>query len=270
LLEVVDFQQWRPSLYRKTAAYLAAQAYLLRGLIELHRLQLQQRIGSCQKAVEYATAADHPALLVKALTLLGNASYDQRRATDMLHTYQHARYLLNQSQLPLPEVLHSKVLMGLAHAYAQQGKATEALNALHEAHAVCPDETEEVPVFLAADDGLFSLILFDGWVRLDLGKHEAKRQHALDAAKALACIDALPPTLFVPERIRLEITNRRAQAALTIGDLDAYCHYTRQHAEEMKALSSEKRRQERRLIYQMALKRWPQETKIAALAQVLF
>lgn len=260
---------WHPSLYRKTAAYLAAQAYLLRGLIELHRLQFQQRICSCRKAVEYATAADNPALLVKALTQLGNACYDHQLSADMLHAYQHAKYLLDQSQPPLPAILHSKVLMGLAHAYAQQGKATEALNALREAHTVFPDETEEVPVYLSADDGLFSLILFDGWVRLDLGKRESQQQYALDAAKALAYIDTLPPTLFVPERIRMEITNRRAQAALVVGDLDAYCHYTLQHAEEMKALSSEKRRYERMITYKTALKRWPHEAKIAELAKVI-
>ena len=264
--------EWaRPaSTYQKTAAYLASQAYLLLGLVELHRLQFQQRIVYCREAVEYAKGAENRLLLIKALAVLGNALYDHKQYADMLQAYQQAKYLLDGTQIPIPCVLQSKVLTGLAHAYAQQGNVADALKTMSEAHTIFPGETtEDVPVFLSADDGIFSLILFDGMVRLDLGRQEPKQEHHVGADKALARIEELPQTVFVPERIRAEIINRRAQAAIALGQLDEFRDFTLQSVKTLQVMQSEKRRYELVINYKTALKKWPHEPKVVELADVV-
>lgn len=260
------------SSYQRTAAYLAAQGYLLLGLIALHRLHFQQRIICCKEAVKCAREAKDDALLVKALTQLGDAYYDEQLYTKMLQVYQQAKYVLEETEnVPgsLQNILQSEVLMGLAHSYAQKGQVTDALNAMSEARMMSPGDLEHVPIFLSADGGLCKLILFEGWVRLDLGKYEPKHEYYTDATKALARIEELPQTLAVPERLRLEITNRRAQAAIGLGDLDAFCHYTLQSVEGLKTITSEKRRQEMVANYKQARKRWPQEPEVVQLADVI-
>ncbi len=254
---------------QKTAAYLTAQSYQLLGLIALHRLHFPQRIIYCKEAVNYAKESEDDALLVKALTQLGNAYYDGNHYSKMLQTYQQAKHILNETKKPIPYILQSKVLMGLAHAYAQHGKCINALNAINEAHTIYPEEAEDVPVFLSADEGPFSLILFDGWVHLDLGKHEPQQGHYVCAAKALARIEELPQTLLVPERIRIEITNRRAQVAIVLNDLDLFHEYTLQSVENLKVMHSEKRRQEVLTNYKAARIKWPHEPQVLELADLL-
>lgn len=253
------------SSYQRTAAYLASQSCLLLSLVASHRLWSQQRVAYCEEAVVYAKYADDHTLLVKTLTMLGNARYDLGEYGAMFQVYQEAMKSLEE----VPRVLQSKVLMGLAHAYAQRGQTAEALTTLSKAYRVFPEEGEDVPVFLSADDGLYSLILFDGWVRLDLGARDPQKEHYECAEKALARLDDLPKTVLIPERIRLEITNRRAQAALGLGDLDAFQHFALQSAEGIKQIMSEKRRQELVATYKAARKRWPHESSLLEMAEVL-
>lgn len=259
--------QWaqESSTYQKTAAYLAAQGLLLSGFIALHRLQLQQRVIYCREAVKYAREANEHALLVKALTQLGNAYYDRQRYQEMLHAYQEATTFLQE----VPCSLQSKVLMGLAHAHAQQGNETDAMMTLTRAREVFPETIEDVPAFLAADDGEYSLILFEGWIRLDLGKHYPEREYNEQAATALAQIDHFGANILLPERYRHEIVNRRAQAAIALGQLDLFHALTVQSAEMLRMMQSEKRRQELLINYKTALRRWPREASVTELADVV-
>lgn len=262
-------RQSSSSSFQKTSAYLAAQCYMLLGLIALHRLHFQQRIIYCKEAVKYARISENNTLLVKTLTQLGNAYYHVNDYAKMLHACQQAQHILNEAKEPVPYILQSKVFTGLAHAYAQHGQEVEALNAMSKARTVYPSAPEEVPVFLSADEGRFSLILFDGLVHLDLGKHLSKQGHYVCAAKALSRIEELPPTLFVPERIRIEITNERAQAAIALNDLDSFQEYTLQSVESLKTMNSEKRRQELLTNYKEARKVWPHEPRVIELADLL-
>ncbi|MBA2678450.1 MAG: hypothetical protein H0U76_08670 [Ktedonobacteraceae bacterium] len=253
------------STYQRTAAYLAAQACLLLGFIELHRLQFQQRIVYCSEAVKYAREAEDNPLLVKALTQLGNAYYDQGVYTKMLQAYQEAQHFMKD----VPRSLQSKVFMGLAHAYAQHGQATEALDTINQARQIFPGEIEDVPTFLSADDGEYSLILFEGWIRLDLGKHFPDKDYNEQAAKALAQIDDVPTSTPIPERYRHEIINRRAQAAIAAGKLDMFRDYTLQSSQILQVMHSGKRRQELVINYKTALKKWPHESRVVELADVV-
>jgi transcriptional regulator with XRE-family HTH domain/tetratricopeptide (TPR) repeat protein len=263
--------QWarQPSASQKTAAYLASQGYLLLGLIAHHRLQAQQRVRYTEEAVVYAREADDPVLLVQALMQQGDALYYVGAYDAMLHRYQEARYLLEKSAPTFPQVQRGRVPLSLAHAYAQQGQAREALNAISEARIAFSQETEALPPFLAADEGLFTLILVEGWTHLDLGMRDPKRAHYESATKAFAQVEDLPKTVFVPQRFRIEIRNRQAQAAVGLGDLEAFHHSTLQSVEGLKHFASEKRRQELIINFRAARQRWPHEPRLLELADVL-
>lgn len=258
----------RSSSYQKRAAYLAAQGYLLLSLIASHRLRPQQRVTYCEQAVTCATVSGDHVIRIKAQSMLGNALYDQEAYGRMLQAYLEAKDGIGKNE-EVPHLLQCKVLMGLAHAYAQHGQVQEALNTISEARNVFPDEGEDVPAFLSADDGMFSLVLFEGWVRLDLGKRDYRVEHAQFAAQALAKIEQFPSTVLVPERIRIEITNRRAQAAIDLGELEAFRDYTLQGAESLRHTQSEKRRQEMVRNFKAARQKWPKDTRVLELADVL-
>jgi hypothetical protein len=89
------------------------------------------------------------------------------------------------------------------------------------------------------------------------------------AAHALAQIENLSATTLIPERYRHEILNRRAQAAIALEDLDAFRDYTLQSAESLKHVHSEKRRQELIVNYKAARKKWPDESQVLEIADVL-
>jgi tetratricopeptide (TPR) repeat protein len=254
--------------YRQRASYLAAQNYLLLGLVAHHRLRFSERVTHCQRAVTFAQEANDPLLLLKALTQLSSALYSENRFAEILHVLQRAKQVLAETISPVPSILQSRVVADLARAYASQGQKQKALAAIGEARTLFPSNQEEMPVFLAADEGLALLILYEGWVSIDLGRSEQKREHYQRAAQALAEIEHFPQALFVPERIRVEITNRRAQAAIALGNLDAFCHYTQQSAASFSTLKSAKRRQEALENWQAARQRWPKEPGVLELADL--
>jgi len=235
------------------------------GIVELHKMHLQQRMVYYKKAVLRARNAEDRALLVKTLTCLGDASYDQKSYDEMLMAYQEAVGFLGE----VPRVLQSRVLMGLALAYAQHGRVKEALEALSKARFIYNGEVENVPVFLTTNNGLFTSVLFEGWVRLDLDKCYPQGDHSTYAAKALAQIDLFAENAFVPERIQLEILNRRAQAEVALGNLDGFYAYTVQGIHGVKQLGSEKRRHEVVTNYRAARDKWPNEPLVQEVADLL-
>jgi tetratricopeptide (TPR) repeat protein len=252
---------------RTEAAALAAQGALLLGLVAHHDLQPGRRWAYDQEAVRLSRMVGEPALLVKALTMLGGACFYLGRAQEMLAAYEEAAQLLDQ----VPPILQSKVQMGLARAYARQGRAREALETMARARDGFPDEPDwlALPPFLAADEGKHFLILFESFVRLELQKHEERREHLVAAAQALAQVERLPPMQAVPERARLGLLNQRALVAVAGGDLEAYTSYALQGAQGLQRFPSQMRRQEWAGHLKQALARWPQEERVRDLLDLL-
>lgn len=253
------------SFYQKRTAYLAAQGCFLTGLIKLHRLRFYERLIYSRKAVEYAKLSGDTTLYVMLLASLGNTFYNLKQYLEMLQVYQEASYHLKT----VPYTLKSKVFAGLAHAYAQTGQVQEALRYIGEARTVFPTEYEEVPSFLSMDYGLFQVILFEGLTFLDLDKCYPDNGYAQDAWNKLTQIDYLSKGTNVPERIRIEIVNQRAMAAVRARNMEDFRAQLIAGAEGAKALESEKRRQEAFANYKAATKAWPHEAKVLELADLL-
>nr|BBH92367.1 hypothetical protein KTA_05660 [Thermogemmatispora argillosa] len=259
---------YEPSGVQQEAAYLAAQACFFLRQCAYHRLQFQQELAYGLEGVELSRLAGDSTLLVKALTKVSLDYFHLLYHWQALKALEEAHSLLPQ----VPQVLGGTVHTGLALAYARQGRAREALEHLSRAKAVSEEpglRWEELPVYLQADEGVWRLILREGWVHLELSRHGEESEHARAAERALAQIERWSGRLAVPERIRLEIVNRRGEAAIGRGELEEYVSYTVEGAEGAKRLGSSKRRQELVSNWRKALERWPWEKRVRELGELV-
>jgi tetratricopeptide (TPR) repeat protein len=256
----------QPSRYQQRAAYLAAQGSLLMDLVCYHRLRFHEALAYARQAAELGKLSGNRDLHVYALVLLGGAFYQNGQPRIMLQTHQEAAQYLDEVVPPL----RSKVLAELADAYALNGQVQDALRCIDMARDLFPEQFGAVPHFIAADYGLYQLILFEGMTHLVLGERDAEHgeQHSQQARTALAQVAQLPSAVMVPERFKLEIINYQAAAALGVGSMEEFEHYLLAGVEGAKALGSEKRRQEAIANWRAAREKWPHEARVRALAEV--
>ncbi len=146
----------------------------------------------------------------------------------------------------------------MSNVHAQCGQEQEAIRCLRLAQEVFPETPENDPSFLFADGGQFTLTLWEGLTRLDLDQPR-------EAWNALAQIERLPPTIIVPERMRLEIINHRAAAAVVLGDQERFCAYIEAGVTGAKNLGSERRYNEAFEVYKLAKRLWHNEPRIKEL-----
>ncbi|MGH2506822.1 MAG: helix-turn-helix domain-containing protein [Ktedonobacteraceae bacterium] len=264
----------QPSANQRTTAYLAAQGYLLLGLVSLHQLatpkNFQQRFFYCQQAMTYAQEAGDPSLLVASLIHVGGAASDLGQLPETLGYYQQAMREMHT----ISPFLQSKLYAEIASAYARNGQIPEALLHIGKARDFFPGEAvKDVPSYLSTDYGLFSLVLFEGQTLLDVGKHEnasfREQMHYSQAQTALAQIEQFPTTIFFPERFRAEIVNHQAMTAVKVGDLEQFRVYLIDGAHRAKMLHSAKRQQEVLANWREARKVWPREPLVTELADLL-
>lgn len=244
----------QPSRYQKSAAKLAAQAHLLTSLIGLHQNNLLQRELHCKQAVALSQRAQDKNLQVAALMWLAVTYYYSKHPAKALKTYQEALPAIHAAS-PL---VQGCTYVRMSNAYAQCGQEQDAVRYLRLAQEVFPEIPENDPGFLFADGGRFTLTLWEGLTRLDLDQPQ-------EAWDALAQIEQLPPTIIIPERTRLEITNHRAEAAVALGDQERFFAYIEAGVIGAKNLRSERRYNEAFEVYRIAKQLWRNEPKIKEL-----
>lgn len=266
-LPILDALARRQSDYQHVAAHLATQGNVLMSLVAHHQLQFMKRVAYCQRAVELAhVAGDHVLLVAQALTQLGDAFFWTNEKTKMLQAHQEAESYLDEET---PLIAQSKVLAQLAHAYAEQGKTTEALSRIGQSRDLFPNEIGDLPAYLSTDHSLPQVILYEGLTHLSLGKHNPDGKHYQQASNKLAQIETLPKTVIVSERIRLEIINQQALAALKMGNKEDFERYLIAGVQGAKALGSSKRKREAATIYREARQGvWSNEPSVKDLADL--
>ncbi|MGH2478061.1 MAG: helix-turn-helix domain-containing protein [Ktedonobacteraceae bacterium] len=255
------------SPYQQVAASLASQGYFLLSQLALHRLRFRDRAMYSKQAAEYGKAAGDRSLQVSALSNLANAYFQLGDLSSQLQTYRQATGMLDG----LPLVLQSKVLGGLAHAYAQQGQTQEVTRYLGEARIVLTSEAkaEHLPLYLAMDYGPVQAMQYEANAWLDLGDHLSDQAYYQQAAGALQMVKQLPSDLAIPERIKVELVNQESRVAVRRGELEPFRDLLVRGAQGAKDLASEKRRDEVITNWKAARKRWPQEPRIMELADLL-
>jgi tetratricopeptide (TPR) repeat protein len=273
LPEVVEVVKHLPRS-RQRAAYLAAQGFLLRGLVAHHRTRFAERVEHCQEAVTYAGVSGDLTLLVESLRALGGALLFNKQPEESLKTYLQAEAYSKSTQLP--GFLRSKILGELSHPYAKQGNDQEVVRCLNEAHDTFTRTDSETPVFLLADHGRHQTILYEGLSTLDLGNH-AKGQRRLslareywkDAADKFGKMEKLPSGVAVPVRIAAEVLIAQALAYAKARNMEGFLSVFEKGVQLAKELGSKKRLQEAREALNAALEEWPNDQRITGLWELL-
>jgi len=242
------------SKYQAKAAGLTAQAYELKGILASHQLNLNARREYQQQAVQYSVIAKNPDIQASSLIQLASAYQYLNQPIKVLQTYQLATPLIGKAS-PL---LASCIYLGLADASAKCDREQDAHRYLGLAREVFPKHPENDRAFLFSDAGIFSLALYEGLTFLGMDQAEA-------AWNALAEIEKHPDTA-TPERVRIEIINLQAEAAIVAGDLERFCDRVEIGRNRAVALGSEKRYQEASDAYKHAKVVWRGEPRLKALA----
>jgi tetratricopeptide (TPR) repeat protein/DNA-binding XRE family transcriptional regulator len=246
----------QPSEYQQSAAQLASQGYQLYSLFSLHHNDLQAKEHYGKLAVQYSSLSGDQSLLIVSLRQLADTYRYNNQYPQFLQTYldslQHVK--------AVSPLLQSCTYSGLAVAYSYLGRKQDACTYLGLAHDTFPDHPETDPAFSFADFDFPWLILREGMIRSRIG--ETKK--ALDAFERIN-----QPGLIIPERIRVEIINQRALAAVKGGDMEDFRHHLIAGIQGARTLGSQKRRQEAIDNWKEARKVWPHETRVLELADLL-
>jgi hypothetical protein len=253
-----------PSSYQQTAASLALQGYTLEALLAHHRNQLLVRVAYNQQAVQYSRLVEDRAHLVDTLCQLASGLTESQHPLDALQTLQEALLHLDK----VPPILQSEVYARLAQVHAQCKQEQEALRYQSLARETFFKQPPDTSIPHYVDHGIANLCLYEGWTFSDLAQHYPDSEYSQKAWNSFAEVEKLPATIIIPERIRIEVFNHQALAALALGNLEQFCDLLEQGVNGARALRSEKRRQEAIDAYWKGREEWPNEARVRDLADL--
>ncbi len=275
-LPALEILAQQPSRYQKIAAKLATQGCFLMGLLAMHHLNLPLREAYCRRAARYGRESGDQALYVTALTYLACTLYLEQKLSEALRVYEQAIMIISAPENQISLLLKNKVFVQTAATYAQNGQVQEALRYVSKAREFLPGYAPNEAIDLATDWGLFSAFLQEGITygylgQLTVQQGLSKRPRVLYTAAhtTLAQFEQLDTTIMVPERWRVEVLNHQAATAIALGEMEMFQTYFQAGAQGAKALGSQKRKQEAIDNWRLARLRWPDETVIKDLADLL-
>jgi DNA-binding SARP family transcriptional activator len=276
-LPALELLAQQPSRYRKTAAKLATQGCILMGLLAMHHLvDLHLREAYCRRAARYGRESGDQALYVTALMYLACTLHLEQKPSEALRVHEQAVMLISAAEEQISPLLKNQVFVQIAAIYARNGQVQQALRYVSKAREFLPGHAPHEPLDCLADRGLFSAFLGEGITYGYLGQLAvqqglSKRPRVLYTAAhtTLAQFEQLDATILVPERWRVEVINHQAKTAIDLGDMERFQTYFQAGAQRAKALGSQKRKQEAIDNWRLARLRWPDETVIKDLADLL-
>jgi len=252
------------SRHQRAAASLASQAHRICGIVALHRYQMQVRERHCKRALHYAAAASDASSKASALISLASTYFYMSEPASAAAVYERALAL----EAGLPQLQRSRVHAELAVVYGQLSREPDALRSAGLAEQLYPDQPEQDPSFLYAEFTPGSLALEQGLAYLALAEKYPGRGYEHTAADVLARLSGAEPGR-VPDRIRFEVVNNQARAAVLLDDLDAFEAYLRLGLDGAARLGSRQRRSEAEAAWRRAADKWPREKRIGAFGEQL-
>ncbi len=248
---------------RQAAAMLTAQAHRVCGIIALHRNQLRVREHHCRRALHFAElaadASSHASALISLASTYFYAADPEAAAAVYEQAFSHGN--------ALPVLQRSRVHAELAVVYGQLGREQDAIRAAGQAEELYPDRPEDDPSFLYAEFTPASLVLERGLAFIALAEQFPGRGYQHKAADIFS--RAGQPAADIPDRIRFEIVNHQANAAVLLGDLDAFEAFMSDGLDGVALLGSRQRLREMRATWHRAAERWPREQRLKALGDGL-
>ncbi len=277
-LPALEMLAQRPSRYQKIAAHLTAQGYLLMNLVASHNnLNFSLKEVYCQRAEHYGSIAEDQALSLTAMTKLAGTFYMENKLNKALYVYEKAMALVSDPRNQVSPFLQNQVFGQAAQAYARSGQVQDALRCVSKAREVPLEQAHhEQPMYLAADWGMFSSLSWTaqtyeylGNLALDRGLVKRSRVLYTGVQQTLTQIETLGPTIVVPEFWRVEVILHQAKTAIDLGEMERFQTSFQAGAQAARALGSQRRKQEAIDNWKTARLRWPDETVIRDLADLL-
>jgi tetratricopeptide (TPR) repeat protein len=254
----------RQSKYHQAAAALASQAHRICGIIALHRNQLKMREHHCKRALYYAGVASDTSSEASALISLASTYFYKSDPEQAVMIYERASALGTK----LSRLQRSRVHAELSAVYGQLNREQDAIRSAGLAEQLYPDDPEQDPSFLYAEFTPASLTLEQGLAYLALADHHPTHDYPQKAAHIFANLNN-KDSVGVPDRIRFEIVNGQARAAVLLNDVDAFELHLHQGLDGAVKLGSRQRFREIHRVWGDARKRWPAESRIKALGDRL-
>jgi tetratricopeptide (TPR) repeat protein len=198
--------------------------------LSAHKLDFVAKESYCLQAIEYAKLAKDRNAQASAMVQLAVAYYYYNRPEKALDVYEEALLYISQ----LTPLMQSRVYMGAAEAFGKNERIQEALRYIGLAYGSFPQKPENDPSYRYADFGLFALLEHDGLIHLSVGQPR-------EALNAFAQTEGKQSIRAIPERIRLEMVNYQAEAAIDSNDQERYVQYLEEGITGAVAINSQKR-----------------------------
>ncbi len=247
----------RSTIYQKRSASLAAQGYIIAGLVTVLRRNYDAAEWCCKQAIAYSDLAEDCNLKVAALKHLATKYHSAKYLLKTLHTYQEA--LLSVEQVS--PLLRTRIYLGLALVYAQCGERRVAFQYWDLTQQSFPAQPEKDPSFIYADCGKSSLNHYGGLMYLAFGQ-------AKQAWEIFEEVVQMQQEIMIPERTVIEIVNCKAEAAIAQKNLDLACTHLQEGVQGAIRLQSEKRFHDSLSLYKQAHSLWPHERSLLELEEL--
>ena len=252
-LPSLDSMAQHPGIYQKDAAYLAAQGYIIYGLVAVLQMNYTLAEEHCKRAIVFSRVAEDKNLEVAALKHLATKYMDIGAPQKVLRTYQEALPLIGNAS-PL---LQSRTYLGLSVASAQCGQKQEAWKYFGLAEETFPENPLNDPGFTYADCGPSSFNHYGGLICME-------EDEPSKAWERFAGISQLRIT--IPERTIIEIINCQAEAAIAERNMELATSHIKDGIAGAVKLKSDKRRNDTYSAYKKMRAVWPHEKQVRELA----
>ncbi len=162
------------SHYRKEAADVLVQCYLLKAVLSWNVTTPLDGMGYTQQAEMYSQIAEKPLLQVAALRAQAAALCYANQWGQALQAGLQAKQVLESTPKELiPPLARSYVYAGVATYQAYHQQKQDALTSLKKAHATFFTQTEDEEVPLWIDHSVGNLLLNDGLTHAHLGLYKS-------------------------------------------------------------------------------------------------
>jgi tetratricopeptide (TPR) repeat protein len=249
------------SRYQPAAARLVSQAHRISGIIALHRDKLKIREYHCRQALHYATIASDASSQASALISLASTHFYNSDPIQAVAVYEQTFGL----EAGMPPLQRSRAQAELSVVYGQLGREQDAMRSAGLAEELYPDNPENDRSFLYAEFTPASLTLESGLAYVALAERYPNRNHQVKAAETFSQTEQA--TSAAPDRIRLEIINHQARAAVLRNDLDEFEIYLSRAIDGIAMLASRQRQKEIEAAWRQAAETWPHERRLLALSE---
>jgi len=254
------------SLYRKEAAALVTQSYIIKFLLGLHIEGTSAATRYVRRAVAYSKESGDIILQLTALRRLTWAYLDDRQPGEALRTIEQANHLVENSRTPVPPRLRSSIYGTLAVMQAKNAlDVTSTLPLAQEAFFASPVEYDGS--LSHVDFSFAQLVRNDGLAYYYQGRY----QDALAVYTQIIDSENFTPKAVMSEWIYTELVHLQTMATLKnpIRDMEQVIALWKADIRGATTLQSQQRFEEACTAYEVMEGVWPNERRIMELRDLI-